>query len=230
MIRTLRSIVNTKVVTLILSVCVTFFSFSNHHDEHEAHSTSEVVNHAKEVSEAASHEEPGMMEVINHHIGDDHQIEIYHGKLFNDIVLPLPVILFSTDKGLTVALSNKFEHGHKSINGYNLTHHGVLNEAGNHAVNLTTAFSASHGEVFYDLSLTKNVFSMLLSVIILLLLFVPMAKKYKTGVGPKGLQNLLEVLIVFVRDEIVEPNLGNKTAKFLPYLLLSRWLWLFVHW
>lgn len=74
---------------------------------------------------------------------------------------------------------------------------------------------------FYDFSITKNVFTMLLAGIILLLLFTTAAKGYKTRAGqaPKGVQNLLEPLIIFIRDEVAKPMIGKKYEKFLPYLL-----------
>jgi F-type H+-transporting ATPase subunit a len=49
------------------------------------------------------------------------------------------------------------------------------------------------------------------------------AKSYAKGQGvtsaPKGKQNLIEVLVAFVRDEVARPNLGHKANKYLPYLL-----------
>jgi F-type H+-transporting ATPase subunit a len=74
-----------------------------------------------------------------------------------------------------------------------------------------------------DFSLTQNVASMLLSVIIIFLLFLPVAKKYKKqGVdsAPSGRQNFLEIFVLFVRDEIAKPNIGEKKyARYMPYLL-----------
>tara|TARA_B110000090_G_C13172413_1_gene365990 strand:- start:81 stop:749 length:669 start_codon:yes stop_codon:yes gene_type:complete len=73
--------------------------------------------------------------------------------------------------------------------------------------------------------------SMLLSVVILLLLFLPAAKKYKKqGIhsAPKGRQNFLEIFVVFVRDEIARPNIGEKKyARYMPYLLtIFFFIWL----
>ncbi len=54
----------------------------------------------------------------------------------------------------------------------------------------------------------------------LVLIFTSVAKSYKKRPGrPKGLQAFMEPLILFVRDNIVYPNLGKKTDKFLPFLL-----------
>ncbi len=70
-----------------------------------------------------------------------------------------------------------------------------------------------------DLSITKHVVFMWLAVIILILIFSAVAKSYKKSIVPKGLANFVEILVVFVRDEIVKPTIGSGYEKFLPYLL-----------
>ncbi len=74
---------------------------------------------------------------------------------------------------------------------------------------------------YFDFSLSKNVVSMFIVCLILFLLFTSAAKAYKTreGKAPKGLQNLLEVMISFIRDEVAIPFLGPKASKYLPFLL-----------
>jgi F-type H+-transporting ATPase subunit a len=39
------------------------------------------------------------------------------------------------------------------------------------------------------------------------------------GKAPKGLQSFFEPIILFVRDEIVKPNMGHHYEKFMPYML-----------
>ena len=79
-------------------------------------------------------------------------------------------------------------------------------------------------EVLVDLSLTRHLVFIFLAIGVLFLLLLPVAGKYKRGVGrtsaPRGvLQNTLETLVIYVRDEIARPNLGDKADKYLPYLL-----------
>ncbi len=198
-----------RILSLVFVLLLSIFSFGNEGKEH----TEEL------------HKEESMMDVINHHIGDSHEFEVYHNKAGTQLVIPLPVIIYSTTKGFTTVLSSDFHHGEVSVNGYKLIHHAgeIVNKSGDHAVSLGSLFgSHDSGEMFFDFSITKNVFAMLLSVLLLLLLFVPVARKYKktNGEAPSGVQNLMEVLIEFVRNDIVEPNLGaKKTPVFMPYLL-----------
>ena len=74
---------------------------------------------------------------------------------------------------------------------------------------------------FFDFSITKNVFSMLLVVLLLSWLFIGMAKAYKRapGTAPSGAQLLMEPLILFIQDEVAKPFLGPKWERFIPMLL-----------
>jgi F-type H+-transporting ATPase subunit a len=74
---------------------------------------------------------------------------------------------------------------------------------------------------YYDFSVTKNVFTMLLSLVLLFFLFRSVAKAYVTRAGkaPKGIQSLIETIFVFIRDEVAIPFLGPKYEKYLPFLM-----------
>jgi F-type H+-transporting ATPase subunit a len=168
-----------------------------------------------------SHEEgfnPGKM--ILDHVKDAHDWHIMDID-GHAISIPLPVIIY--DNGLHVFSSSKFEHGHAVVESkgnhykvyegkiYKTTETGELNFNGKEVSNVKPL----------DLSITKNVFALLLSAIIILLIFNAVAKAYKKrgSAAPKGLQSLLEVLIVFIKDEVVKPSVGKHYAKFLPFLL-----------
>ena len=80
------------------------------------------------------------------------------------------------------------------------------------------------GEIVLDLSITRHLVFAFFAMILLFVLFLPAAAKYKRGVGrtsaPRGVvQNMLETLVIYIRDEVAQPNLGDKTDKYLPYLL-----------
>ncbi|HEX8299450.1 MAG TPA: F0F1 ATP synthase subunit A [Rubricoccaceae bacterium] len=103
------------------------------------------------------------------------------------------------------------EHGAESAGG-----HGSAYEA--HLV------PTDGSTVVADFSMTRHLVFIFLGIALLALLLLPMASKYKRGVGrtsaPRGrMQNLLETLVIYVRDEIARPNLGEKTDRYLPYLL-----------
>ena len=66
-------------------------------------------------------------------------------------------------------------------------------------------------------SFTKPTLLMLLSVIIVLAFFWSAFSKPK--LVPRGMQNLGELGILFVRDQILRPQMGKKGDKWLPFLV-----------
>jgi len=160
--------------------------------------------------------------LITHHILDSYGWHILDYKdgagVEHPVSIPLPIILY-TDNGLVIFMSSAFHHGEASVAANGLTfslEHGHIKEA--------------NGGTFLDFSITKNVASMMLSMVILILIFSAVASGYKKrkGQAPKGLQSLIEPLIVYIRDDVVIPNIGEKHhAKYLPYILtLFFFIWI----
>ena len=82
------------------------------------------------------------------------------------------------------------------------------------------------GQVIVDFSITRQLVFVFISAFLLLGIALRLAGRYRQGFGrktaPKGTwQNLMEVLIVFVRDDIAHPALGHHSSRFLPYLLTA---------
>jgi len=145
---------------------------------------------------------------IMHHISDSHEWHLL-GEGDASVTIPLPVILI-TEGNLDVFMSSAFNHGHTDVvkgdRVYSMDSHGHIHEK-NHLSIL-------------DLSITKNVASMFLALIVMLFLFIISANKSKNNPGaPSGILSFIEPLVLFVRDDIVKPNLGQNYKKFLPYLL-----------
>ena len=153
--------------------------------------------------------------VIMEHIADSH---MWH--LWGHTSLPLPVILY-TPNGLELFSSGHFHHGEEDYTGSYSTYRLVKDkikvvDASGNVDELKTA-------KVLDFSITKNVAAMFISIVVLLIVFISVAKTYgKTkGKSPKGLQALIEPIVIFVRDDIAKPNIGHKFAKFMPYLLTT---------
>lgn len=153
-------------------------------------------------------------ELINHHILDSHEWHFFdghYGTLF------LPVILYSSDRGLEVFSSSNFYDEHHNLK----THNGYKYEHG-HITPL------EQGRSIIDFSITKNVAFLFLNATLMVVIFLAVARGYKKRPkeAPKGIQSLFEPIIVFVRDDIVKPNIGPKYERYLPYLLtLFFFIW-----
>ncbi|HUH74336.1 MAG TPA: F0F1 ATP synthase subunit A [Chitinophagales bacterium] len=162
----------------------------------------EQTSHEGAHIEAAEVDANDPIEAIMHHISDANEFEV-----FGDIVVPLPVMIRKADGSWSTGLSSDYK---SEKDGLILSHGRIVN-ADTHTT-----------EGLLDMSITKNVFSMMLSILILMLIFFSMKSAYsKTGVNsaPKGMQSFLEPLVTFVVEDIAKPNLGAKYEKFLPYLL-----------
>ncbi len=88
------------------------------------------------------------------------------------------------------------------------------------AINAAAEVEPTHEEEFHgtpvlDFSITKSVLGMLLMLTLVVVLFVRMAKAYekRKGQAPKGMQNALEPLVLFIKDEVAIPALGKKRAQ-----------------
>lgn len=77
-----------------------------------------IASNANETNETKS-EKFNAGELIIGHITDAHDWHVA-GDEEHPISVPLPIILYSKERGLSVFMSNKFEHGHKTYNGYML--------------------------------------------------------------------------------------------------------------
>ena len=172
-----------------------------------------------EPAQAESGFDPGKL--IIEHISDGYGWHIA-GSEENPIVLPLPVILYSKERGLDVFLSSKFNHGHTAYKGYKLEENHIV------AVNELAELSAHKATInheltanLWDISITKNVFALLFGTLLILWMFLSLAKAYKNNANkaPRGLQSFLEPLIMFVRDDVAKNSIGPKYEKFVPYLL-----------
>lgn len=71
----------------------------------------------------------------------------------------------------------------------------------------------------FDLSITKYVVYMFFVAIVLVLILSSAAKSYSKSRVPKGFSRVIEILVIFVRDDIAKPTIGKGHEKFLPYLL-----------
>ena len=152
---------------------------------------------AEDAPAEAKQEQFNPKPMIMHHIADSHEFDV-----LEQFAIPLPCLVYSSATGVTTFLY----HDGKEINGYKCEHGGIERE---------------DGAFFLDMSITKNVFTMLLAAIILIVVFTTVAKAYATNKGkaPKGIQAVIEPLFVFIRDEVAKPGIGPKYEGYMPYIM-----------
>lgn len=168
---------------------------------------------------------------ILHHIQDSHDFTLF--SYTNDegerehFGFPLPIIIW-TSQGLAAFMSSEFHHnddGHVIVdkNGLKFAKiHGKMYEleANASSVNFNEEHHAVNAHKVLDFSITKSVVGVLLVGILMFFAFRSLAKQYKKKAIPTGFGRVLEPLVLYVRDEIARPNIGEKHyRKFTGYLL-----------
>ena len=185
---------------------------------------------ASESHEDSAEEEFNVNEVIMDHIKDSYEWHILDYKKDGEthpLSIPFPVILIGNGQ-FDVFLASKFHHGaHHVVKGSNeyILHHGKIYFA-DESGKISYATNEKGEEVVVndkpvDLSITKNVVGIFIVALLMLWIFISVANSYKKRPGrPAGLQALMEPIILFVKNDLVVPNIGeHKVEKYLPYLL-----------
>ena len=165
-------------------------------------------------------------EYIFHHLEDAYDFSLFSYTKDNGdhkyIGMPLPVILW--DNGLQIFSSSKLNHG-KSVaqvgpNFYKLDHGKIFKTNALGVINLDADKHITN-EAPLDFSITKGVFSMFLIAFFMFFLFNRLAKSYLKNDGvPSGVGRFFEPIIIYLRDEIAKPNIGErKYRSYMSFLL-----------
>jgi ATP synthase subunit 6 len=152
------------------------------------------------------------------HVADSHEWHILTKKDGSAVAVYLPVIIYDRASGLHVFSSRKIAEG-RIYEGFTIAHEG---DYAGKIVHVDTEGHPDEAKPPLDFSITKAIFGMIIASIVLLWLMLSLARSYKkTGISaPRGIQGILEPVILFVRDDIALPNIGEKKyARYMPYLL-----------
>lgn len=212
-----------RFIIATLVACLPLISFAN--------SVQDSVKVETEVTHEASqeaHAEPTdvkskIKEFINHHLLDAHDFTISANEETGEHYgFSLPIILW--DNGLQLFSSSKFHHGEEvaeSNGNYYVLHHEKIYKTDANG----TLTEGEHGHPTnvrpLDLSITKSVVGILAIAFLMFFLFRGLAKSYAKNNGiASGAGRFFEPLVLYVRDEIAIPNIGEKNyKKYMSYLL-----------
>jgi F-type H+-transporting ATPase subunit a len=153
------------------------------------------------------------------HIANDYEFHITDiGE--HQISVPLPVIVRNKDGRWFFFMSSNFHHKHESYKGFHIASEGRYSGQ----IVETLPDGSEYRPI--DLSITKNVFAILLTATLLSVIFISIRKRYTRGAlrKPKGLQALLEPVILFVTEDIAKPAIGKEYKKYTSFLLTMFFL------
>lgn len=202
-----------KSILFISFLFIGFFGFSQHKE-------TTIKTEQPEVEKDLKTE---IKEDIKHHVKDAYSFILFSNKKTGEKWgFSLPIILI--DNGLHIFLSSRFNDG-KNLVQYGQTYYKLYhNKIYKTDATGTITYNDHHfptNDKPLDLSITKNVVSILFISILLFLIFSNLAKSYaKNGSIPTGVGRFFEPIVLYIRDEIAIPNIGEKHyKKYMNYLL-----------
>ncbi|MES2485879.1 MAG: F0F1 ATP synthase subunit A [Bacteroidota bacterium] len=213
-----------RTITAFFAVIPSLFFANQAPDTTHVHAAS--ASHAVSGAHGEAHAPESKKDVIDayiqHHLQDDHSFNFFTdeetGKHYG---FSLPVIL--VDNGLKVFSSSEFQHGEKLAevdgNFYALHHGKIYKTDASGDLKLDEHHHPTVAQPF-DISITKNVVTMLFVSALMFFMFTSLARSYKKGPLPTGFGRVLEPLIIFIREEVAIPNIGKKKyRKYMGFLL-----------
>jgi F-type H+-transporting ATPase subunit a len=225
-----------RFIIATLVACLPLISFANPEVD-----TVKVKTEVAHESAEGAHAEPTDVKskikaFIGHHVLDSHDFTFLsdevEGKHYG---FSLPVILW--DNGIQFFSSAKFEHGEavaeSNGNFYKINHHDgkiyKTDASGTITEDEKTGFPTNVRPV--DFSITKTVFSILIASLLMFLIFAGLAKSYAKNKGiASGAGRIFEPVVLYIRDEIAIPNIGEKHyKKYMSYLLTIFFFVLFLN-
>ncbi|MDR3251920.1 MAG: F0F1 ATP synthase subunit A [Tannerella sp.] len=155
-------------------------------------------------------------EIILEHIQDSYWWHITNiGE--REIVIHLPVIVYSTTRGFHVFSSSRIEHA-RSYEGFRIA------EEGDNAGKIVETNGNGEEVRPVDLSLTKTALALVVSALVMLAIFLSVARRYgrrpKYAV-PSGFAGAVEMMVMSVEDDIIRKSIGKDYARYSPYLLTA---------
>ncbi|MBN2891126.1 MAG: F0F1 ATP synthase subunit A, partial [Bacteroidales bacterium] len=122
----------------------------------------------------------------------------------------------SKEKGIVTFMSNKLHNDEHNYEGF-----FINEEKGIYKGKIMETLSDGSIVRPFDISITKNVLALLMVSIFLVWIFISTANRYRKNPdkAPKGIQSLIEPLILFIRDDIAKASIGKKYEKYMPFLL-----------
>ncbi len=210
------------IITMLVATAP-FFGFANNTDTLPVkHEIATIVSEVKPLSEAEL-EKVERKEFINHHLMDSHDFTLFSDKETGEHYgFSLPVILL--DNGLQIFSSSEFHHGQsvaENNGNYYVLHHEKIYKTDEKGTLIEGHEGHPENVRPIDFSITKNVLGIIGVAIFMFFLFTNLAKSFvKNGGISTGFARIFEPLVIYIRDEIAIPNIGEKAhKKYMSYLL-----------
>jgi F-type H+-transporting ATPase subunit a len=215
-----------KLIQVSIAILVAFLPLTGYSTTPEAAASTPA--HAAEAHAEPTDLKSKIRAFIDHHVLDAHDFSLFVDESTPEPThygFPLPIILW--DNGVHFFSSSKFNHGdeHGTVaesngNYYVLHHERIYKTDAQGTLNLDEHHHPTNAKPI-DLSITKGVLTIMVVALLMFMLFSGLAKSYaKNGGISSGPGRFFEPIVLYIRDEIAIPNIGEKHYKrYMSYLL-----------
>ena len=220
-----------RIIIVFFIACLPLFGSANTvSDTTKTHTEAVSIEHSSEPVDETAKIREQIEEVKNHHVLDGHEFSIFEDEETGaHYGFPLPIILW--DNGIHFFSSSKFNHGEavaESNGNFYVLHHEKIYKTGASGYLFMKEGAGFSGDEHHplnpaplDFSITKSVLSIIVVALLMFFLFTSLAKSFaKNGGISTGAGRFFEPIVLFVRDEIAIPNIGEKHyKKYMSHLL-----------
>lgn len=159
-------------------------------------------------------------EFKDHHLKDNHAFKIFYYKKDEKkkyVSFPLPIIIYS-ERGLDIFMSSRFYNEQNKRISYAVGDR--IYKIDKKTEKIKATLDSGEELKIIDFSITKNVFLILICFLLMVLVFTKMARSYSRNPVPVGLGRFLEPIVLYIRDDIARPNIGEKHyRRYMSFLL-----------
>lgn len=155
-------------------------------------------------------------------IAMEHMSDAYEWHIMSvedaHISVPLPIIVYSSERGWNVFFSNKLHNPEHSYKGFQIAPKGAPHEG-----KIVELIDGEYVRPTLDISLTKVAFALVFNSFLVVCIILGVAKWYKKrdekAKAPKGFVGFMEMFIMMIYDEVIKGCIGANYKKFAPFLL-----------
>lgn len=156
------------------------------------------------------------------HIIFSHTDDAYEWHITNigekEIIVPLPVIVYSKTSGWNVFMSSKFHENSGSYRGFSIS------TSTKNSGKIVERNSKGEEIVPFNISISKDVLELLIVVSLTTFLVLRCARWYRgkkpKDNAPKGFVGFMEMFVMSINDDVIKSSIGEQHyRKYAPYLL-----------
>ena len=180
---------------------------------------------AEDINVSQQQENVDAKDIVFGHIQDSYEWHITKWG-DKDIVIPLPVIVYSKETGWHTFLSSRIAHEGSEHEGLRIA------TDGDHKGKIVEVNAAGQEVRPFDISITKTVLALLINSVLLVAIILGTARWYKKRTpdspAPKGFVGFMEMFVMMIEDDVIKSCVGKDYKRY-SHFLLTAFFFVFIN-